>query len=235
MALRCVRGGLFALVCTGLALCGHVLAGGAAPAPVYLVAGFAGVLAAGVVALGCERGFCSIAGGLLAGQFGLHALFMSSSAGSRPMADGVAARTARLADDLLCGAGVHPSGAAADIVRRAGLGAATPAMPAMPAHMPVSAMLGLNAWMIAAHVVAACVTGGYLWFGESRLWALIRVAGHRASRWSLLRWLVSCLDTVSAEPCVRSLASVRPGRVRARRWLETRVVSWRGPPPVRVA
>jgi hypothetical protein len=231
---------LFAVVCTGLALCGHVIADGPAPAFGYVAAGFGGVFAAGAVALGRERGFGALAGGVLAGQFGLHALFMSARAGPMPAGNAAAARTARLAEDLLCGAGAHPTGAAAaEVVRRAGLGGAA-AMPSMPpmtadhAHMSVAAMLGLSGWMIAAHVLAACVTGGYLWFGESRLWRLIRLAGHRGSLRALLRWLLSwllrCRDAVIPGPPVRAAAPARPGRVRARLWLVSSVVSWRGPP-----
>ena len=182
MALRCLRAGLFALVCTALALCGHVLAGGRAPAPLILAAGFAGVTVAGVVGLGRERGFVPIAGGLLAGQFGLHLLFMCS--GGMPDAGrGAGSGPAALADALTCGAGVHPAGGhAARIVRQAGLGAALVAHPSAGQHAGTLTMLGLSGWMIVAHVLAACLTGGYLWFGESRLWALIRLAVHHARR-----------------------------------------------------
>lgn len=122
VALRGVRAVLFALVCTGLAWCGHVLAGGGRPSAACVAAGFGMVFVVGLVALGRERGFGVITGGLLAGQFGLHALFMR-----------------------------------ADVA----------AMAAGHAHMSV--LSGLTGWMIVLHVLAAGVTGGYLWFGESRV------------------------------------------------------------------
>lgn len=227
-----MRAALFALVCTGLALCGHVLAGGPVPAPAYVVAGFGAVLLAGAAAMGRERGFAAIAGGVLAGQFGLHALFMAPSAGA-PAAHRGGNAAEVLAGALTCGAGVHPSGAdAVRIIRRAGLGhmAMASPMPAGHMHMTVASLLGLNGWMIAGHVLAACVTGGYLRFGESRLWALIRLAGHRAPWWALLRLLVPGRDTIGVEPPVRPAAPARTGRVRTRLWLVSRVVSWRGPP-----
>lgn len=181
-ALRCVRAALFALVCTGLAVCGHVLAGGPEPAPVYVYTGFGAMFLTGFGLLGRERGFGLIAGTLLAGEAGLHTLFVI---------------------------GVHSSAGH---------------------HAGMSAMLGLGGWMAAAHVVAACATAGYLRFGESRLWGLIRLAVHRVSWRALLWWLVSSRDAVRVVPPVRPAVPARPLRVRVRAWLVARVVSWRGPP-----
>lgn len=79
---RLTRAAVFAVVCVALAMAAHTAA---APAEVPLyAAGAGGLLVLGVAwaLAGHERSPLTITGGLLGGQFGLHALFVAAQAGS---------------------------------------------------------------------------------------------------------------------------------------------------------
>ncbi|MFG2086990.1 MULTISPECIES: hypothetical protein [unclassified Spirillospora] len=77
-ALRTARAVVFATVCVTLAITGHVLASGTVAAWAA-VAGFCAVLGVTFMLVGHERSLATILGGLLGGQFALHALFTAAS------------------------------------------------------------------------------------------------------------------------------------------------------------
>jgi hypothetical protein len=72
---------VFATVCVALATAGHVMASGEPVPPAAAVAGLAGLSVVGVVLGGRERSLATILGGLLGGQFMLHALFAAAQHG----------------------------------------------------------------------------------------------------------------------------------------------------------
>ncbi|MDL4818361.1 hypothetical protein [Actinomadura opuntiae] len=80
---RTARAVVFATVCVSLATLGHALAAHE-PVPGWAVlAGFGAVLAVTLALAGHERSLPTIAGGLLGGQFALHALFARATEGMR--------------------------------------------------------------------------------------------------------------------------------------------------------
>lgn len=80
--LRLARASVFAAVCVLLTAVGHGTASGRPLGPGSVLAGFAGVLAVAFVLAGHERSLPTITGGLLGGQFMLHALFTAAATGS---------------------------------------------------------------------------------------------------------------------------------------------------------
>lgn len=79
--LRLARASVFAAVCVLLTSAGHATASGEPLGPGSVLAGFAGVLAFAFVLAGQERSLPVITGGLLGGQFMLHALFTAADTG----------------------------------------------------------------------------------------------------------------------------------------------------------
>ncbi|MCP2340205.1 hypothetical protein [Actinomadura rupiterrae] len=88
--LRLARAVVFSTVCVALATLGHALAASATVPAWAALAGFAGVLAVTYALSGHERSLPTIAGGLVGGQFALHALYTSAcgSCGPRSMGGG---------------------------------------------------------------------------------------------------------------------------------------------------
>jgi hypothetical protein len=81
---RAARAVVFATVCVGLAITGHLMASHAPVPPVAAVAGLVLMTAAGSALAGTERSLATIFSGLLAGQFVLHALFAAAQHGQQP-------------------------------------------------------------------------------------------------------------------------------------------------------
>jgi hypothetical protein len=78
---RAARATVFATVCAGLAITGHTMASGASVPPAAAFGGLAAMIVVGVVLTGTERSLATILGGLLGGQFLLHALFTAAQHG----------------------------------------------------------------------------------------------------------------------------------------------------------
>jgi hypothetical protein len=164
---RAARAALFATVCASLAVAGHVAAGRAAVAPRAVVVGFVALYLVAWVLTGTERSLATILGGLLGGQFMLHALFAAAAAPATMMAGG------------------HPMPAAPGMP-----GAAIPAAPAAG-----DAALGGGWTMTIAHVAAALVAAWWLRRGERAAWTLARrTAALAAHPLRALRALVAPLD-----------------------------------------
>jgi len=79
--LRLARASVFAAVCVLLTAAGHGTVSGRPLTPEGVLAGFAGVLAVAFALAGHERSLPTITGGLLGGQFMLHALFTAAATG----------------------------------------------------------------------------------------------------------------------------------------------------------
>ncbi|MFC6886717.1 MULTISPECIES: MFS transporter [Actinomadura] len=82
---RTSRAVVFATVCVALATLGHAMASGSAVPAWAVLAGFAGTFAVTAALAGHERSLATLTGGLLGGQFALHALFVSASAPAASM------------------------------------------------------------------------------------------------------------------------------------------------------
>ncbi|GLY77125.1 hypothetical protein [Actinoallomurus iriomotensis] len=78
---RAARAVVFATVCVALAVTGHMMASHATVSPVAAIGGLAVMTAVGTVLGGAERSLGTIFGGLLGGQFVLHALFSAAEHG----------------------------------------------------------------------------------------------------------------------------------------------------------
>jgi hypothetical protein len=78
---RAARAVVFATVCVGLAITGHMMAARAPVPPVAVVGGLAVMITVGVALAGTERSLPTILAGLLGGQFMLHALFAAAQHG----------------------------------------------------------------------------------------------------------------------------------------------------------
>ncbi|MDA8368534.1 MAG: hypothetical protein M0026_01515 [Nocardiopsaceae bacterium] len=72
---RTARAALFAAVCVGMALIGHVAAGGSAPGPLAFCAAIAGTALLALPFAGRQRSAGSLMAGLLGAQVALHLLF----------------------------------------------------------------------------------------------------------------------------------------------------------------
>jgi hypothetical protein len=98
---RAARAVVFATVCLGLAITGHMTVSGAPVPPLAAAGGLLGLTVAGIALAGAERSLPTILVGLLGGQFLLHALFTAAQQGQHlahghpmPASSGGAAMTA---------------------------------------------------------------------------------------------------------------------------------------------
>ncbi|TMQ96178.1 hypothetical protein ETD83_21660 [Actinomadura soli] len=214
---RTARAVVFATVCVTLATAGHVLASGTA-IPVWAVlTGFGAVLGVTLMLAGHERSLATILGGLLGGQFALHALFTGA-------ADPINPPAAALQDPALRAAALHQAGMHQTAVPDA-------AMAGSDILVPVAHAAG-GTTMTLAHTVAALIAAWWLRRGERAAWSLARrVAGAADRPIRLVRLLVALLAVepatappwIPAAPATTALMSV--GRA-----LRHQVVR-RGPPP----
>ena len=86
---------MFATVCTVLAVGGHLVAGRTTAAPRAMVVGFVALYLVAWVLTGTERSLATILGGLLGGQFMLHALFAAATPTRVPAAEIVGGHSMR--------------------------------------------------------------------------------------------------------------------------------------------
>jgi hypothetical protein len=78
---RAARAVVFATVCVGLAITGHIMASRASVPPLAVTGGLAVMTVVGTVLAGTERSLATIFAGLLGGQFLLHAMFAAAQHG----------------------------------------------------------------------------------------------------------------------------------------------------------
>jgi hypothetical protein len=78
---RAARAVVFATVCVGLAITGHMMISRATVPPLAAAGGLVGLTVVGAALAGTERSLATILFGLLGGQFMLHALFTAAQQG----------------------------------------------------------------------------------------------------------------------------------------------------------
>ncbi|MGH3240260.1 MAG: hypothetical protein ACRDNL_07755, partial [Spirillospora sp.] len=151
---RTARAVVFATVCVTLATAGHVLASGTV-VPIWAVlTGFCAVLGVSLMLAGHERSLATILGGLLGGQFALHALFTGAT---QPI--------------LEPAAGPHHLDAHQASMQQAA--APDTVMAGSDILMPVAHATG-GTTMTLAHTVAALIAAWWLRRGERAAWSLAR-------------------------------------------------------------
>ncbi|WUH99124.1 hypothetical protein OHR68_37375 [Spirillospora sp. NBC_00431] len=210
---RTARAVVFATVCVTLATAGHVLASGTV-VPIWAVlAGFCAVLGVTLMLAGHERSLATILGGLLGGQFALHALF---TAATRPILE-PAATPHEMATAHQTG--MHQAQAAA---------VPDTAMAGSDILMPIAHATG-GTTMTLAHTVAALIAAWWLRRGERAAWSLARRIAGAADR--PIRLLLALLAVEPAASAPRTPAVPATAAVMAiGRTLRHQVVR-RGPPP----
>ncbi|MEV1011971.1 hypothetical protein [Streptomyces sp. NPDC049881] len=234
--LRLLRASAFTVLCVVLAALGHVLFSGShVPGPTLVT----GALAVGTPCwflAGRERAFPSVTGATVAAQAGLHMLFSLGQAHEHtPHRPSVAQR---LAQTLLCGDGdvPLPQHEAEHLVTAAGLGSrlaqdtgghahhlATTAVENAAGHAAHGA--GSPA-MLAAHLLAAVLSGLWLAHGERAVFRLLRTL----ARWALAP-LSLPLSAPAPSPDHAPGSRARPDKVTSRRaLLLTHSITSRGPP-----
>ncbi|MFC1413125.1 hypothetical protein ACEZCY_29460 [Streptacidiphilus sp. N1-12] len=154
--LRCLRAGVFAVLCVALAASAHGLAMGAVPTLRTMSAASAVVFVLSFLAASRERSLAAICGAMALVQVGLHLLFDATAGGSSvlPGTTGAAAM-ANMAMANIPGMGAMP-------------GMDGPAVPVPPHAMSGSAVV--------AHALAALAAAWWLRCGEAAVWALVRCA-----------------------------------------------------------
>ncbi|MEU9372308.1 hypothetical protein AB0D94_00765 [Streptomyces sp. NPDC048255] len=220
--LRLVRTAVFTAVCVVLAAVGHALASCATVPWWTLGIGFLAVFAAAAPLAGRPRTLPAIAGGLAAGQLGLHTLFGlgqhgAAAAQAQPPAGAADTSLAALAAQLVCGGNSVPldPAAARQILEAAGLDPAALAAQSLEQGQAVHAHLAHAAGpppatglfspaMLIGHLLAALAAGWLLGRGDAALSRLIEL-----SRLSTEATPVRALRTALA--LVRALGAGLPG------------------------
>ncbi|WP_346164035.1 hypothetical protein [Streptomyces bangladeshensis] len=202
---RTVRAAVFAAVCVVLAALGHVLMSGRDVPAWALAAGLAATGGAGWCLTGRERGPALIVPLVVAAQTALHSAFslaQSASASPAPLFS-------------------RPTGMPSDM---SGMDMAHMAHMGNMGHAS-----GSGGWpvsgMTAAHLLAACLTGLWLAYGEQAAFRILRtVAG----------WLAAPLRLLLAVPVATGRPDHRPRRPRSDRAprlaLLIHAITSRGPP-----
>ncbi|MBZ6259630.1 hypothetical protein KVH22_29375 [Streptomyces olivaceus] len=198
--LRATRAAVLAAVCVLLAALGHVLMSGAPLPSGALVAAVAATGGAGWSLAGRERGLLPVSSVVVAAQAALHLWFSCAQDLSTPQAS-PAPPMAHMSHALHAGGPVPGP---------------DPAM---------SGMSGASAGMLAAHLLAALLTGVWLAYGERAVFRVLRAAAARLA--APLRLLLAL-----PAPAHRPGAAARPGRAarRPRRLLLVYALTSRGPP-----
>ncbi len=182
---------MFAAVCVLVAAAGHTVAAGTGLPLWALTAGF-GVVCAGALALtGRERSLTTITGAVLVAQTGLHGLFAWST---RPATSSLPAGSGAGAVGELSWCGPHgdPAGPPPGVQPGSLHEAAAPSTVSAIADAAIASM---GTAMLATHLVAALLTGWWLWRGEATVWSLLRrLAAAAANR--LERLLAPFANTI---------------------------------------
>ncbi|MGW0575002.1 hypothetical protein ACWD25_03350 [Streptomyces sp. NPDC002920] len=213
---RMLRAALFAAVCVLLAALGHVLMSGV-PVPAWtLAAGAAVTGAAGWCLAGRERGLTAVVTVVVGAQTGLHAAFelAQSASSSAPAMTGMPGMTGMSAVGSMSSMdGGHMDGHMAGMDHMAGMG-----------DMSTAGLFSSSLGMLAAHLLAALLSGLWLAYGERAAFRILRaVAGRLAAP---LRMLLAL-----PQPPDRPRVRIRRRRSqRAPRLLLVHAITSRGPP-----
>ncbi|GAA2606777.1 PE-PGRS family protein [Streptomyces tubercidicus] len=240
--LRGLRAAVFAAVCVLLAALGHAVMSDAVIPGWMLLAATVGTAAGAWCCAGRERGPLLVGLLTVGTQAALHTAFsFGQTVAGTGSGGGEHSLVRRWADSWLCGAQGMPSSGPdrAEMLRMmhqqmaampsTGHGGAVPGMDHMadmaaPGHQ-MPGMHGSATGMLAAHLLVALLSAGWLWGGERAAFQLVR---------SVSAWLFAPLVLVlrialpEARPAVR--ASRQEPRHAVRQLLLAHTRSLRGPP-----
>ncbi|MGH6657568.1 MAG: hypothetical protein ACRDVE_20475 [Actinocrinis sp.] len=180
-SLRGVRAAVFAAACVGVSAAGHMwMSRAAVPLWALLVA----VLAVGAdayILAGRQRGFASIAGLMLAGEFGLHLLFALAQPSTGGPVPSISAMPGMQGMPTMPGM-VMPDPSQRSAWRYGGGLTATGTSPGHGAMASMSAMPGHGlAGMIAVHAAAGLLCAWWLRRGEAAVFRLLRALAQLAA------------------------------------------------------
>ncbi|MFE7597303.1 hypothetical protein [Streptomyces sp. NPDC057494] len=244
---RAVRAAMFAAVCVLLAATGHILMSGHAVPGRTLGAALAGTAVAAWVLGGRERGLLAVTSAAVAFQSALHLVFSwsQSTAGAPSAARSVMDHGGMTMDHMtmhhmdMGRTGMSQRGMTSAAMDHAGMVmdhmamghmAAAPS-PVVPSGHDMTDMTS-SAGMLAAHLLAALLSGLWLALGERAAFRLLRAVPARLLRplglLGLLGLLLSVPPAAVDRPRIRR---ARPGDGRVpRRLLLARALLTRGPP-----
>ncbi|MEV7277162.1 hypothetical protein [Streptomyces sp. NPDC093111] len=224
---RAVRAALFAAVCVLLAATGHILMSGRPVGGWVLAAAFAATAAAAWAVGARERGLCAVTAAAVAVQSALHSVFSWAQSGGAAAHAGMGMDMGEASghaghpvmERLPAAAGAHDM---ASTVSSLG----DLADPSVPAHLS-GFSLSSSSGMLAAHLLAALLSGLWLAHGERGAFRLLRALP--AGLFRPLGLLLAVVPVPVDRPRFRP---VRPADERAPRRLHLAhsLVS-RGPPP----
>ncbi|NEC85276.1 hypothetical protein [Streptomyces sp. SID12501] len=216
---RTIRAAVFAAVCVLLAALGHVLMSGSTVPWWTMSAGFAATSGVGWTLAGRERGFPLVVSVVVVAQAALHSVF----SWGQSVAPG--SGTGSVAQDM---SGMPMGSISVDAMDMGTTGSMSMGHAAHAEHLghmahDAGGMSSLG--MLAAHTLAAVLTGLWLAYGERAAFRLLRaVAG----------WLAAPLRLpLAALPVPPRRPSLRPTRERAERIPRltlTHTIISRGPP-----
>ncbi|MEV4452422.1 MULTISPECIES: hypothetical protein [Streptomyces] len=216
--LRTMRAAVFAAVCVLLAALGHVLMSGATVPWWTMAAGFAATTGVGWCLAGRERGLALVVPAAVVAQGALHSAFsLAQSAAS-------GAGTGSVAHAM---SGMDMGSMSMDAMDMGSIGSMSTGRSEHAGHLAQLAhgMGGTSSFgMLAAHALAAVLSGLWLAYGEKAAFRVLRaVAG----------WLAAPLRLSLALPAPPRRPSLRPTRERSERVprlpLAHTIIS-RGPP-----
>ncbi|MCZ0981765.1 hypothetical protein O1L60_30525 [Streptomyces diastatochromogenes] len=225
---RAARAALFAAVCVLLAAIGHILMSGRAVPVGTLGAAFVGTAAGAWILGGRERGLLAVTSAAVAFQSALHLAFSrSQTAVAAPTAEHPAMDHAGMAGMTMDHAGAGRLTMDHMAMAHAAMGHASMGRSAAPAGHDMTDLTS-SSGMLAAHLLAALLSGLWLAYGERAVFRLLRTVPARVFRPLLL--LLAVLPVAVDRLRVRRARS-GGGRV-PRRLLLARALLTRGPPRV---
>ncbi|MDX3312409.1 hypothetical protein P1S61_25710 [Streptomyces sp. ME08-AFT2] len=221
---RTVRAAVFAAVCVLLAALGHVLMSGSAVPWWTMSAGFAATAGVGWTLTGRERGLPLVVSVVVVAQGALHSAFSWGRSAAPASGNGSAAQDMSMS-------GMPTGSMSMDAMDMGSLGSMGSMSMGHAAHAEHLGHMGhgaggmSSAGMLAAHTLAALLTGLWLAHGERAAFRLLRtVAGRLAAPLFL---------PFAALPVPPRRPSLRPTRERAERIPRlalTHTIISRGPP-----
>lgn len=208
---RTVRAAMFAAVCVLFAALGHVIMSGSTVPWWTMAAGFAATGCVGWTLAGCERGVPLVVSVVVVAQGALHSAFSLVQSAPSGSGTGSVAR--------------YMSGMSMDAMDMGSMDMGHAAHAEHLGHMAHGTGGTSSLGMLAAHALAALLSGLWLAFGERAAFRLLRaVAGWLAAPLRLP------LAALPVPPCRPSLRPTRERSERVPRLALTHTIISRGPP-----
>ncbi|MGX5181627.1 hypothetical protein ACWKT5_02140 [Streptomyces avermitilis] len=212
---RAIRAAVFAAVCVLLAALGHVLMSGSTVPWWTMTAGFAATTGVGWCLAGRERGLALVVPAAVVAQGALHSAFSLAQSAASDAGVGAVAHGMR---------GMSMSATSMDVMDMRSMPMGCSEQPGQLGHLVHDMGGGSSFGMLAAHALAAVLSGLWLAYGERAAFRVLRaVAG----------WLAAPLRlslALPAPPCRPCLVPTRERSERVPRLSLAHTIISRGPP-----